>query len=169
MSLNRVSVFYLFATALASAAVVGSLTAQFWFQLDPCPLCIGQRILYMVAATVLLAGLVNGGVAKMVAGGIGMLCGITAAGIGLYQGWIASEEALGQCGAPGPYESTLWWLAENISYPVFAPEASCADAAGHTFLGLSMPFWSLLSGLVLSLALLLFFINLGNSAKLTSS
>lgn len=140
---------YGFATLLALAAVTGSLVAQFMFDLAPCPLCIAQRLLYLLAAVVLLFGLWRKG-ARPIMTLLGVASGLGAFAVSLYQGWIASEETLGQCGAPGPFESTLWWLAENISYPLFAPEASCADAAGHMFLGFTMPFWSLLCGICLA-------------------
>lgn len=156
---DRSFTYYLLGTALACAAVVGSLAAQFVMELLPCPLCIGQRLLYLLASIVLVAGLMAGGHLRLLTSFIGLLCGLGAASIGLYQGWIASAEALGQCGSPGPYETTLWWLADNVSYLLFAPEASCADVAAHTFLGMSMPFWSLFSGLTLALLLTLSVFN----------
>lgn len=155
--------FYFLAAALSCSAVAGSLTAQFVFLLDPCPLCIGQRLLYLLAALVLLIGLTAPGF-RTVASWVGIGCGTAAASIGVYQGWLASPEALTECGAPGPYETVLWWLAENVSYALFAPEASCADSAAHTLLGFSMPFWSVVSGCVLVVLLLVYVLTRLRSA-----
>lgn len=146
--------FYTLAMVVALGTFFSSLIVQFVFELYPCPLCILQRVLYMLIGLVLLLGFfVTAG--RQITAFLGLLLAVCTMGVAIYQGWLASPEALSECGAPGPMETTLWWLAENISYPVFAPEASCADAAQHNFLYLPMPLWSLLSGGLIAVSLAL--------------
>lgn len=139
---------------MALGTFFSSLIVQFVFELYPCPLCIVQRVLYGVVGIILLQGLVLSPHGKLVPS-LGIFAALTTVGVAIYQGWIASPEALAECGAPGPMETVLWWLAENVSYPVFAPEASCAEAAGHDFLWMPMPFWSVLAGSGIALMLVL--------------
>lgn len=128
--------------ALACFAAVGlALVSQYHFDMPPCPWCTLQRLIFLVIGALALLGLLlrSAGVQKVLALGglIFALCGIAAA---LWQHFVAAAsdscnltladrllQALG-----------LWDLAPQV----FAPTASCAEAAVN-LLGVPYAFWSL--------------------------
>lgn len=130
--------------AIAAAsllAVATALTLQYHWDMQPCPWCILQRLIFVVIAAVALLGLVWRG--RLGARGAVLLivglagCGIAAA---LWQHFVAATA-----------ESCALTLAERIistltldeRWPeVFTAYASCKDAAVKLF-GLPFEIWSL--------------------------
>lgn len=128
--------------AVACFGAVGlALVSQYHFDMPPCPWCTLQRLIFLVIGALALLGLLlrSAGVQKVLALGglIFALCGIAAA---LWQHFVAAAsdscnltladrllQALG-----------LWDLAPQV----FAPTASCAEAAVN-LLGVPYAFWSL--------------------------
>jgi disulfide bond formation protein DsbB len=138
------------------AALVGyALYAQHVGGLQPCPLCVFQRIALIALGLVLLAAAVHAPGARGarlygVLAGVCALAGIAVAGRHL---WLQSlpPEAVPACGPGLGYLLDTFPLAEALKQ-VFSGSGECA-VVDWTFLGLSMPGW-----------LLVWFIALGAAA-----
>ena len=131
-------------------AVALALLLQYRFDMQPCPWCILQRVIFLAIALVALLGLVwRGRVGTLVAGaGMGALAtaGMAAA---LWQYVVASNaEACNLTLA----ERIVAALGLDARWPeVFTAYASCKDAAVK-LLGLPFEFWSLALFVLIDLA-----------------
>jgi disulfide bond formation protein DsbB len=134
------------AAAAACAALIGfAIYSQFAWGLEPCPLCIFQRIAFAALGVVLLlAGLhAPAGRGGRAAWGV---AGLAAATVGMAIAgrhvWLQlNPPALPSCGPP------LSFLRETMSTTsvirrVLTGTGDCGNV-DWTFLGLSMPAWSL--------------------------
>lgn len=139
------------AVLLPPAAVVAALVTQYRFDMQPCPWCVLQRVIFLAVALAALPGLLlraspmrqaSAGLAALLAG-----CGGAAA---LWQHFVAAASA-----------SCKQTLADQIvqgsglaeRFPeVFAAYASCADAAaklfGVPYEFVSLALFALLAGLM---------------------
>jgi disulfide bond formation protein DsbB len=152
--LMRPRVLYL-AVFLAAAALIGfGMYLQEVKHLEPCPLCILQRYAYVVVgALALLAALLPLALGRLV-GAIAIVCALSGAGVGVWHVWLQLHPpAVSACGP------TLEYLVGNLplgrALPrIFQGYGDCTDI-DWTFLGLSIPAWSIvcLSGSALVLAL----------------
>ncbi|WP_293765388.1 disulfide bond formation protein B [uncultured Aquitalea sp.] len=134
--------FFLIAAACAGAMGF-ALYAQHVLGLEPCPLCIFQRVgVISVGVIALLAGLVNPGRAgTRVWGVLGLLAGLGGISVSLRQLWLQSlpAEQVPACGPGLDYlmETSPFW---DVLSKVFKGSGECA-AVDWTFLGQAMPFW----------------------------
>ena len=135
-----------FATlALGTLGLVAfGMELQQLFRLAPCPLCIFQRVLYIVIGLVALAGvLLPGGrllwsalIAALAAGGVAV------AG---YQTWMQAFPHLAtECGYSDPnlIERLVDWL--GMQWPSLFLATGFCTSREWEFFGLSMANWSLL-------------------------
>jgi protein dithiol:quinone oxidoreductase len=136
----------------ASAALIGyALYAQYFQGLEPCPLCILQRVAVMVAGVLfLLAALHDPG--DRGAGGYGVLIDLAAlAGIGVAARhmWIMAQPpgSVAECGASLDYMMDVLPLHEVLA-KVLSGSGECAKLDWE-FAGLNMPTWVLMSLVVL--------------------
>ena len=142
-------------TALACIAAVGAaLVSQHMFDMQPCPWCVLQRVIYLAIALACLIGLAWRGTLGRRSGALlGMLladCGIAAA---LWQHFQAAASA--SCNLTLADKIVGRWLQLDSLLPdVFSARASCADAA-VSLLGVPYDFWSLALFTLISSALLL--------------
>ena len=124
--------------------VAFGMELQQLFRLAPCPLCIFQRVLYIVIGLVALAGvLLPGGrllwsalIAALAAGGVAV------AG---YQTWMQAFPHLAtECGYSDPnlIERLVDWL--GMQWPSLFLATGFCTSREWEFLGLSMANWSLL-------------------------
>lgn len=134
---------------LCFGAVGLALVSQYKFDMQPCPWCTLQRLIFLVIGVFALLGLLvrSSGVRRVIALG-GLLfavCGIASA---LWQHFVAAKSA-----------SCDLTLADRIMQAlglydhapeVFAPMASCAEAS-VTLLGIPYAFWSLFVFLLVAL------------------
>jgi disulfide bond formation protein DsbB len=135
--------FALVATA-AFAAVGAALVSQHVFDMQPCPWCVLQRLVFVLIGLSAIAGVVVARmgerlVAWVVAGEAAVLAALGVAAA-LWQHFVAAattscnrtlaDRIVNGLGLDG-------WLPD-----VFAPRASCADAAVK-LLGVPYEFWSL--------------------------
>ena len=138
----------------------GLMLAAFYFQfvggLDPCPLCISQRIMLVAVGLVFLAAVLHNPGPKGVrryalAGGITALFG---ASISARHVWIQHLPAdqVPACGPGLSYMFQYFPLSDTLK-AMLNGTGDCAKV-DWTLLGFSMPFWVLLS--FLSLAALSF-------------
>lgn len=135
------------ANLAASVGLVGGgLVLAHFLRLAACPLCIVQRMLYMVVALLALGGLLvfhrDAGrrlFAALMA--LTAAAGVVAAG---YQTWIQRFAPTTTCGADMPwYEQLVEWAGQQVPI-LFLSTGLCSDPAWR-FLGLSIAEWSLVA------------------------
>ena len=124
--------------------VAAGMELQHLLRLAPCPLCIFQRLLYLVIGLVALAGV-------MLPGGrllwSAMIAALAAGGVAVagYQTWMQAFPLLAtECGYSDPnlIERLVNWL--GMQWPdLFLATGFCTSREWE-FLGLSMANWSLL-------------------------
>lgn len=142
---------WLGAMALACFAAVGAaLVAQHGFDMQPCPWCILQRLIFVVIGVVCLLGALfaSRGVAAPTAALAGLLA-LAGGAAALWQHFVAAKSA--SCNLTLA-DRIVAALRLNTLWPDgFEARASCADAAG-TILGVPFEFWSLALFVLLALA-----------------
>lgn len=121
--------------------------------LEPCPLCILQRIAVIIAGIVALIAAIHGPQAsgiKFYGGGV-VLASLVGSGIAIRHLWLQSLPAdqVPACGASLDYLLDVFPLTEVLSM-VLTGDGTCAEVV-WTFLGLSIPGWTLIGfiGLVI--------------------
>lgn len=125
---------------------------QFVQGLDPCPLCISQRIAILLTGVVfLIAAIHNPGATGMkayaVLGAVTALCG---AAISTRHVWIQHLPAdkVPECGPGLEYVMQNFPLSETVKL-MLSGTGDCAKV-DWTMLGFSMPAWTLLAFLMLA-------------------
>ena len=141
-----------FRTAFAVAAAICAVFlgfayyAQFGMYLDPCPLCIFQRVAFIALGIVCLVAALHGpkGGGRRVYGALAVLAAGTGAAIAGRHVWLQHlpPDKVPDCG-PG-----LTWMLDTLPLnavirKVFTGSGECAKV-DWTFLGLSMPEWTLI-------------------------
>ena len=129
--------------AIACLAAVGAaLVSQHMFDMQPCPWCVLQRLIFVAIALACLVGAAiprrPGRVGAAVLVELLVLCGIAAA---LWQHFKAAASA--SCNLTLADKIIGALQLDSLLPEVFAPRASCADAAVSLF-GVPYDFWSLL-------------------------
>ena len=131
---------------LICAGLLGfALFSEYHWNLIPCPLCIFQRVAFLVMAVFFLLGGLHAprsGVRWVYTGGalLGAIFGIAVAGRHL---WIQSLPAdqVPSCGPPLDYMFSAFPFAKVLQL-VFTGSGECAKV--EPILGLPMPAWTLL-------------------------
>jgi disulfide bond formation protein DsbB len=125
------------------ALVLGSVGMTRWFQLEPCPLCIFQRLLYLLVGLFALAAAAwwRGAV---VAGALALMAALGGLATAVYQSWMqAFPERFITCGIgvpTNPIEKLVDRLGE-ISPTFFYAWGECTSRE-WVFLGMSLANWS---------------------------
>lgn len=118
---------------------------QYYALLDPCPLCVFQRIGFMWIAAVSLVALLHnpGRSGRRVYGVVAALGAVFGAAVAGRHVWLQSlpPERVPECGPGLNYMLETLPLTEALS-KVFLGSGSCAEVH-WSFLGLSMPGWTL--------------------------
>lgn len=135
-----------------SLALLGfAYYSQYFLGFEPCPLCILQRVAFMIMAVGGLAGALHGsrgGLRWLYAGSVfaGGLWGIATAGRHV---WIQSlpPSEVPECGPGFDYMVEYFSLGEAVA-SAFTGAGECAEV-DWTFLGLAMPAWTLIWYVVL--------------------
>ena len=139
---------------ITSLAAVGvALVSQHVFDMQPCPWCVLQRVIFLGVAAACMIGLLwRSASGRLIGGALALLlalCGIAAA---LWQHFQAAASA--SCNLTLADRIVSGWLGLDSLLPdVFAARASCADAAVD-LLGVPYDFWSLGLFVVLATVLL---------------
>jgi protein dithiol:quinone oxidoreductase len=128
-----------------------ALYAQYGLRLEPCPLCIFQRIgVVLLGVTFLAAALQNPrGAGRYVYGALLTIFMLFTVGIAARQLYIQSlpPGSLPSCGAP--LEMMLRFMpVTEVIRKVLSGSGECGEV-NWTFLGLAMPAWVLISALLL--------------------
>lgn len=130
-----------------------ALYAQFHIGLLPCPLCIFQRIAYAAAGLAFLVGAIHGPKGRLgrwIYGGLALVSSLTGAAIAARHVWLTHMPAdeVPACGPPLSFMMETNPLMEVLK-KVLTGSGSCAEV-DWTFLGASMPAWSLAWFLILA-------------------
>ncbi len=130
---------------IACFGLVGlALWIQTRYNLDPCPLCITQRIVFMsLGVLFLIAGLVNK--FPKIFAGLHVIAAMVGAGWAMRHWWIQAhrETMIADCGVGFDYMIENFPLKKALSL-VFKGTGDCA-AIDWTFLGLSIPQMALIA------------------------
>ncbi len=143
---------------LACAAGLGfAYVLEFGFGLEPCPLCVLQRVAMFVAGLAFLAGTVHNPQVwgKWIYSLLALIGAGAGVGIAGRHVWLQSLPAdqVPACGPPLDYMLEILPFTEVMRI-VLRGDADCAkvDAA---WLGLSLPTWTLIAFIVIALYALL--------------
>lgn len=130
---------------------------QFRENLDPCPLCIFQRLAFISLGVVFLLAALHhpGRIGSRVYGVFIALSGLIGAGIAARHLWLQHlpPDRVPECGPGLDYMLEVFPLTETLRM-AFTGSGECADIV-WSFLGLSMPGWTLFWYLVLAVTGLL--------------
>jgi len=137
-------IWFLF-VALACAGLLGyGLYMQHVDFLDPCPLCVFQRIAFMcIGALALVAALHNPDSAgRWVYGGLISLAGMAGMGVAGRHIWLQNlpPDQVPDCGMGLNYMIDTMPFSQVLA-EVFQGSGECAEVS-WIFLGLSMPGWT---------------------------
>ncbi len=135
--------FNLLAAAVCAVLLAYAYYSQFVVGLEPCPLCIFQRIAMIALMLVFLSAAVVGGgpVRSRVMAGLTGLTALSGAGISAWhirQQNLPGEE-FAACGADLSYMIEVFSFWETLEM-AFTGTGDCAEV-DWAFLGLSMPAW----------------------------
>ncbi|WP_273150158.1 disulfide bond formation protein B [Methylophaga thiooxydans] len=126
---------------------------QFIEHLDPCPLCIVQRLLVLVVGIVFLLGAMHNPISggRRVYGFFVVLAAGLGAAIAGRHVWLQSvpEEQVPSCGPGLNFILDNFPISQAIDM-VLRGSGECADVL-WTFLGLSIPAWTLVAFVVMIL------------------
>lgn len=130
---------------------VGLMACAFYFQfqegLEPCPLCISQRLGVILVGLVLFIGSLHAVTTYRVRiyASLGLLASLMGAAVSLRHLYIQHlpEDKVPACGPGLTYMLQYFPLGETVK-AMLSGTGDCAHV-DWTFLGFSMPFWVLLA------------------------
>ena len=134
-------------------AVVAALVSQHVFDMQPCPWCVLQRVIFLAIALVCGLGLLwRNATGRLVSAGLALLLILTGIAAALWQHFQAAASA--SCNLTLADRIVSGFLQLDSLLPdVFSPRASCADAAVN-LLGVPYDFWSLALFVLIGAAML---------------
>ena len=145
------------ATGLTAVGLVaGGLILAHTMNLAACPLCILQRMLYLLLALEAVAAwALAGSVLTRRVAALGMLATtLTGVWIAAYQTWLQRWAKGVSCTADQP-----WWEAfvnwAGSQWPLMFEASGLCSEAGWKFLGLSIAEWSLVAFTSMTIAMLI--------------
>ncbi len=148
------------ATGIAAAGLVGGgLILAHTMNLAACPLCILQRMLYLLLALEAIAAWLLAGpapartLARRAAAFVMAATALTGVGIAGYQTWLQRFAKGASCTADQPWwEHFVNWAGSQ--WPLMFEASGLCSEAGWKFLGLSIAEWSLVAFTAMTIAML---------------
>ncbi|MFL0811084.1 MAG: disulfide bond formation protein B [Agarilytica sp.] len=139
-------IFFLLAATCAAMIGVG-LIMQYVFDMEPCPLCITQRVFIIAVGVIsLIAGFHNPPTLwRRIYGGAGVVAAMIGGGVSARHVWIQNlpEDQVPTCGPGLSYMFETLPMFDALSL-LFAGDGNCADEV-FNFIGLSIPGWTLVA------------------------
>ncbi len=129
--------------ALACLSLLGfGYYLQFVQDLDPCPLCILQRVAYLGVGLVCLACFIHGS-ATRIYNALALICALAGAAIAGRQVWLQHlpPERVPECGPGLDFILQAFPIFDALKL-IFTGSGECAETV-WTFLSLSIAEWSL--------------------------
>ena len=126
----------------ALAAIAVALVSQYGFNMQPCPWCVLQRLLFLVIAVVGAIGLPLRMIRyRVVVGALVLVLALLGVACAAWQHFVAAKS--NSCDLTLAYKIVGMDLHLDRLLPsVFEPRATCAEAAVN-LLGVPYDFWSL--------------------------
>ena len=138
---------YVLGFLVSLGLVALALYIQLHDKLEPCPLCISQRIAFMaLGATFIVAALHNpAGIWRKIYGGLQFVAAAAGAGIAMRHIWIQNhaDQVMAECGAGFDYIFERFPFRKAIEL-VFKGTGECSTI-DWTFLGFTIPQLSLVA------------------------
>ncbi len=145
------------ATGLTAVGLVaGGMYLQQTLSLAACPLCILQRMLYLLLALEAVAAWMLAGAAtpRRAAALVMMSTALTGAWIAAYQTWLQRWAKGVSCTADQPWwEQFVNWAGSQ--WPLLFEASGLCSEAGWKFLGLSIAEWSLIAFTSMTIAMVI--------------
>lgn len=136
---------------LCLVAVAAALIAQHGFDMQPCPWCILQRVIYLAIAIVCgAAALVSARSWRIGLGAAGLMLALLGAASAIWQHVVAAKSASCNLTLADRILNVLG--VETLLPSLFQVTANCADAA-VSVLGVPFEYWSLALFVAVALAL----------------
>ena len=136
---------------LVSLGAVGlAAIAQYVFNMQPCPWCVLQRLIYIVIGVLALLGAALPGIARRLVVGLAFLVALSGVATALYQQLHAINEQ--SCDLSMAERFIAWLQLDQLLPQLFVAYASCADAA-VSVLGIPFAVWSCILFAILALLL----------------
>ncbi len=147
----------LLALALAGAMVGGAQFLEHIMRLDPCPLCLMQRLWVMFAGVAIIAGIAHDTRLRSYPV-VALICGVVGAGFSLRQLWLQQLPAdrIPACGPDMAYMIESFPLSDVLKAMTLGT-GNCAEVS-WTLLGISIAGWSLAGFVALGVAIGLWFV-----------
>ncbi|OPX56510.1 disulfide bond formation protein DsbB [Oceanospirillum multiglobuliferum] len=131
--------------------LVSALIMQHVFELEPCPLCIFQRVAFMAAAAIFLVAAIHNpqSTGQKVYTFLNLAALISGVGLALRHIWLQNLPAdkVPSCGPGLDYMLEVLPFTDVIN-TVLKGSGECAEVS-WTFLGLSIPWWTLFAYIAL--------------------
>jgi len=142
---------WLFAmAAVCLAAVAAALTSQYAFDMQPCPWCILQRLVFVVVGLLCLAAaLLDAPAARKTFAAGALVLAALGATAAVWQHEVAAKSA--SCNLTLADKIITALHVESLAPWLFEVRATCADAA-VSMLGVPYEYWSLALFVLLVLA-----------------
>jgi len=138
---------------VCAALMAYALYAQHFLGLAPCPLCIFQRVAVMAVGAVFLIAALHDPrtTGARIYGGLILLAALCGIGIAARHIWIQAQPpgTVAACGADLDFLMDIMPLTDVVT-KVLTGSGECGKV-DWTFVGLSMPWWVLISLSVLAL------------------
>ncbi len=135
---------------ISLGAVGLAAIAQYAFDMQPCPWCVLQRLIYIVVGVLALLGALLSSMPRRLAVGLALLGALSGIATALYQQLHAVNEA--SCDLSMAERLINWLQLDRLVPQLFIAYASCADAA-VSVLGIPFAVWSCLLFVILALLL----------------
>ncbi len=136
---STVPLFGLVALA-AFGGVAAALVSQHVYAMEPCPWCVLQRLVFLAIGAVALLGVLWPAPAvRRIASAIALLLALSGLASALWQHFVAAASA--SCNLTLADRIVSGTGLDSLLPDVFAPRASCADAAVD-LLGIPYAFWA---------------------------
>ena len=152
----NIRIGYIFGAAVCVALLGFGLYLQHVEGLEPCPLCVFQRVAFIALGLVFIIAALHGPgkTGAAVYGVFGGLIAAIGAGIASRHVWLQSlpPDQVPACG-PGLSYMLEQYAVTRMLEKVLSGSGECAEA-GWRFLGLTIPGWSLIWFVLLGVALL---------------
>lgn len=133
---------------LVCAALLGyAFFVQFQLGIEPCPLCGAQRVVFVALGILFFAGALHnpGPSGRKIYALLALLVACVGVGVAGFHLWVQQQppDPLAGCTPGWNYMIENFPIGKTLKM-IFSGHADCA-VVSWTFLGLSMPFWTLVS------------------------
>lgn len=135
----------------AAIACMGLVAYAYYLQsvdgLEPCPLCIFQRVGFLLVAVVMLMGAIHNpqSTGRRIYGVLAAFSAIAGGAVASYHIWLRHlpPDQVPACGPGLSYMLEAFPISQVLKQ-VFTGSGECAVSDGWQFAGLDMPTWALI-------------------------